>query len=66
MKNNEINAKMFYNEYKDKCATVTIYRWDEDNEDYIEIEPCEIEDTDIAEEIDLNYKKGWLHMYMYI
>ena len=66
MKNNEINAKMFYNEHKDKCATVTVYRWDEDKADYIEIEPCEIEDDDIAEEVNLNYKKGWVHMDIYI
>ena len=66
MKNNEISAKMFYNTYKDKCSTVMIYKWDEDNADYIEIEPCEIEDTDIAEEINLDYKKGCMHIKMYI
>lgn len=66
MKNNEINAKMFYNTYKDKCSTVMIYKWDEDRVDYIEIEPCEIEDSDIAEEVNLHHKNGWLHMDMYI
>lgn len=64
--NKTINAREFLQQYQAKCNFIMIHKWLEEYEYYEDIQPCEVEDNDTVEEVNIEIKNGVISLYMYI